>query len=838
MEKILEHMHRRRALYFGLLALFVAAAVLLASRTKLEANVLKLIMREDLSMGVLRVLEKNPLFESMHVDAWGADRQELKAFARALMKRVAAQKLAAPAAPALDDERIGATMAMLFDHRFYLTGLTGESAAEALGRDGMLEALGRSRMALLSLTAPVEKDRVARDPVDLFGLVEPRLKLAAGRTLLAREGDCFFSSAGMSEGMPEGLSKDMPGGMPEGLSKDMPGGMPGGDHCLVSFHPLAHPSDFEASNRLETALRSILDELASQKRFASVQTLVMGPHLFSAEGGRVVKRDVAVAFTVSSALVVLLFFLFFRRLAPVLVMVSVLGVAVAWGIAAAGLLTGRLHGITLGFASILLGIAIDYVIHVEAACSFGRREGESRAGAFRAVSRIFPSLLGGWITTSLIFLLLSLNPFPLVRQMGIVAVSGVTAAFIVSLLFLPHVPRRLRAGGMVSTVLSKLTETITKSRAVSAAILAPAAAAAVLSGLAAVHLTVDSNVENLEYRSPKLHSDLEIFRNRWHLMGRGDLVISRGSTLEQALQRNDRVFEILTEAQQRGAITSFMSLSPLLPSVDTQKKSLAAVQAARPLFRDAIHEASEAYGFDEAFFEPFFEDLEETRAGSPPPLRPGQVKGTFVESVLENAASREGGRAYVITSFIPRGSSDAVVSMLPQGDENVSWFNNRAFLGKIFRTLIREVTTTVLLSILVVLLYLLVTFRSVRLALISLLPLALSLPVTAALFALADIPLNALGVLALCLVIGLGIDYGLFMTNAVRGKTHAGEVGPAVLLSALTTLVAFGVLAFCRNPALSAVGKVVTAGITLNMVSALLLVPAGRGLLFGGRKTL
>ena len=173
--------------------------------------------------------------------------------------------------------------------------------------------------------------------------------------------------------------------------------------------------------------------------------------------------------------------------------------------------------------------------------------------------------------------------------------------------------------------------------------------------------------------------------------------------------------------------------------------ALAAVLAARPLFRDAIHEASEAYGFDEAFFEPFFEDLDETRAGSPPPLRHGQVKGTFVESILENAASREGGRAYVITSFIPRGSSDAVVSMLPRGDENVSWFNNRAFLGKIFQTLIREVTTTVLLSILVVLLYLMVTFRSVRLALISLLPLALSLPVTAALFALADIPLNAIG---------------------------------------------------------------------------------------------
>jgi predicted exporter len=806
MERILEHMHRRRALYFGLLALFVVLVVLLASRTRLESNVLKLIMREDLSMGVLKVLEKNPLFESMYVDAWGADRQDLKSFARALTKRVAAQGIAAPSGPAPDGEQIGATMKMLFERRFYLTGLTKETSARALDRDGMLQALERGRMALLSLTAPVEKDRVARDPVDIFGIVEPRLRLAAGRTLLGREGDCFFS--------------------------------PSGEHCLVSFHPLAHPSDFEASSRLETGLRGMLDDLTSEKRFASIRTLVMGPHLFSAEGGRIVKRDVAVAFTVSSVLVVLLFFLFFRRLAPVLVMVSVLGVAVATGIAAAGLITGRLHGITLGFASILLGIAIDYVIHVEAACSFGRGEGEPRAGAFRAVSRIFPSLLGGWVTTCLIFVLLSLNPFPLVRQMGIVAVSGVTAAFAVSILFLPLVPRGRTAGrGMVPGILSTLTETIASSRALSAAVLAPAAAAAALSCLAAARLTVDSNVENLEYRSPEIQRDLDTFSKRWNLMSRGDLVIASGGTFEEALQRNDRVFEIMTGAQQKGAVTSFMSLSPLMPSVRTQEKSLAAVLAARPLFRDAIHEASGAYGFDEAFFDPFFNDLEAAGRGSPPPLRPGDVKGTFVESILENAASREGGRAAVLTSFIPAGASDAVVAMLPRNDENIKWFNNRALLGKIFQTLIREVTTTVLLSILVVLLYLLIHFRRVRLALISLLPLALSLPVTAALFALLEIPLNAIGVLAFCLVIGLGIDYGLFMTSAVRGKTDAGEVAPAVLLSALTTLVAFGVLAFCRSPVLSAVGKVVAAGITLNMLSALLLVPAGHGLLYGGKKS-
>ncbi|MFH1436683.1 MAG: hypothetical protein ABIJ56_13320 [Pseudomonadota bacterium] len=62
--KILESIRRRWKPWLALFVLLAAATTALAVRTRLEHNILKLIMREDMSMGIEEIIEKNPLFES------------------------------------------------------------------------------------------------------------------------------------------------------------------------------------------------------------------------------------------------------------------------------------------------------------------------------------------------------------------------------------------------------------------------------------------------------------------------------------------------------------------------------------------------------------------------------------------------------------------------------------------------------------------------------------------------------------------------------------------------------------------------------------------------------
>jgi predicted exporter len=67
-------------------------------------------------------------------------------------------------------------------------------------------------------------------------------------------------------------------------------------------------------------------------------------------------------------------------------------------------------------------------------------------------------------------------------------------------------------------------------------------------------------------------------------------------------------------------------------------------------------------------------------------------------------------------------------------------------------------------------------------------------------------------VLALMLVLGVGVNYAIFM---IEGRSRPGTTGIAVLLSAVTTILSFGLLAFSGMPALAAFGGTLLAGIVI-----------------------
>jgi len=84
-------------------------------------------------------------------------------------------------------------------------------------------------------------------------------------------------------------------------------------------------------------------------------------------------------------------------------------------------------------------------------------------------------------------------------------------------------------------------------------------------------------------------------------------------------------------------------------------------------------------------------------------------------------------------------------------------------------------------------------------------------------------PFSLFNIMALLLVLGIGVDYGIFFREA---GAHSATTLLAVILSALTTLLAFGLLAFSGTAAIHAFGITIFIGITI----ALLISPfAGVG---------
>jgi len=82
--------------------------------------------------------------------------------------------------------------------------------------------------------------------------------------------------------------------------------------------------------------------------------------------------------------------------------------------------------------------------------------------------------------------------------------------------------------------------------------------------------------------------------------------------------------------------------------------------------------------------------------------------------------------------------------------------------------------------------------------------------------------------MALLLVLGVGVNYSIFL---MEGRTRPGTTGVAVLLSASTTVLSFGLLAFSGTPALAGFGATLLTGIAVTVLAtplALSLSPATR----------
>jgi predicted RND superfamily exporter protein len=119
-------------------------------------------------------------------------------------------------------------------------------------------------------------------------------------------------------------------------------------------------------------------------------------------------------------------------------------------------------------------------------------------------------------------------------------------------------------------------------------------------------------------------------------------------------------------------------------------------------------------------------------------------------------------------------------------------------------------------------------FRQPKKILLALVPVVTGLIAMLGIMGLLGIDFNQFNIVATILIIGLCVDYGIFMVCKVtEGSDHAAD--RAVLVSGLTTLAGFGSLVLARHPAMHSIGVTVLLGIGFGITAALLVVPALHG---------
>ncbi len=154
----------------------------------------------------------------------------------------------------------------------------------------------------------------------------------------------------------------------------------------------------------------------------------------------------------------------------------------------------------------------------------------------------------------------------------------------------------------------------------------------------------------------------------------------------------------------------------------------------------------------------------------------------------------------------------------------------------IFDLLRRDAAVTLAFSAVIILLLLFAMQRSIMHGLLIFVPLSLGLIWTMGTLGWLGIPLSVATVALSSIILGLGVEYGVFVVSRYREeraklsqldslKTTVHGIGTAIIGSGLTTIVGFGVLSFASVPLIQRLGQTLALGIAFCLLAALFVNP-------------
>ena len=593
------------------------------------------------------------------------------------------------------------------------------------------------------------------------------------------------------------------------------------------------------------AIHTIVAELQSgpsKEDCKGVTVRYTGRPVFVEEIATSMQHDMSHSVGATSIIIAILFWLTHRRWLPMLWLLALLGLILFATLALGALVLGTISVVALGFAAVLLGLAVDYaVVHYQEALAHPQMTVPEIRRA------IAPSILWAAITTISAFLVLNLGGLPGLGQLGTLVAIGIgVAALVMVMIYLPPLfPERRKP---------RPTQTQFRWRNYFAApqerLVIGMASAGKSSHHAAFLLTgliffsacavlcfqrpgLDRSGNALQPQHGEAQTTLDEMTSELGLPPQPLWLIISGRNEAEVYQRLTRAEELLNGAVTNHVIGRYLLPDTLWPRAEfqTANRTTAAVLGEKgPLLRGAALGA----GFNTNALVLTEELIQNwARAGA----STGVIWPTNHVSqwLLKRFVARTSDECLVMGLIYPatnRVEAEALTDLSTRLSRNGALLSGWELLGsatlKRVQSRMWQVVTPM---VVLVLLSLWFAFRRATEILLGVAVLCLSGVCLLATMALAGWTWNLMNLMALPLMLGTGVDYTFFIQLALR--RHGGDlvavrrsVGRALMLCGGTAVAGFGSLAFSSNLGMASLGKVCAVGIGTNMLISVFLLPA------------
>lgn len=581
--------------------------------------------------------------------------------------------------------------------------------------------------------------------------------------------------------------------------------------ALIIIQTRAAGFDIAAQQKATGAIRAAMKGVAP----GQVQLLMTGPGVFAAESQALIEHQSGILTLISGILVVLILFAAYRSIPMVLMSMAPAVSGLLVGVALVQLIFGSVHGITLGFAAILMGEAVDYPSYLLTHILPGERARE-------ALRRIAPTLRMAVLTTVIGSLPMLLSPLSGLAQLGVLAATGVLVAGLVTHFVMPAlIPSRFAPRGLPAWLLRwpQVLQALPYRR------LAVAGLALASIGWLGTHATRLWDAD-LAHMSPMPESMNQLDQQLRAELGAPDvryLVAIRAGSQQQALQYSEHLVPVLQSLVNRKVIGHFEMAAQYLPSQQTQAARRAALPPAGAL-QGMLTTALQGMPFRAGVFTPFLQDVAQTKNG--PPLTLADLNGTGIGLKVQSLLQHKGNAWY---AFAPVGNvrdAQALQQQIEQlHDSHVLLLDIAGESNQMINHYRAETLKLTFFGLLLIGGLLWLGLRRSAVVGRVLFPVLAAVLIEAACLNLAGEKFSIFHLVSILLVIGVGLNYALFFNLVHKDAAHYQKTMLSLTVCSLTALSSFLVLSFSATPVLHAIGLTVSAGVFLSIVMSAWMAP-------------
>lgn len=653
---------------------------------------------------------------------------------------------------------------------------------------------------------------------------------------------------------------------------------------FINVHFTTHTGAVDTVSANIRWLREQVGALIADSDRSDIEWGVTGVPAIEADETAQSIRDSTLASILALALITALMIAVFRGVAVPLIAATTLLIGIAWSFGWLMLAVGHLQLLSVVFTVILLGLGIDFAVHLLARLELLRDTYERLPDA---MSRVFqgmgPGLITGALTTAAAFGVTSLTKFRGMAEMGVIAAGGILLCLIASFCVLPALLAvigwkrviRHRHGGETAHFAHGRLDGIDR-RPVPALVAAGVCIIAMI--WPALDVRYDPNV--LKLHPPGIESvrwEREIVadgeRSAW--AGLAHTTPGDAPALTEQFRARPEVSDVggmgaLFPAQWRQRLELIEQMRadaapPITapPTGEVMMNQLLQIQTglrarvditdpqqrsgpATALIKDISRANLNWMSFDSETKQQRYDRVEhayqqavvELRRHVEAALRPGPLDVQDLPPVLRTFWVGDDGRwlLEIYPADDPQQRSvlhpdrlGEFVTALRTVDADVLGPPVQIFESS--ELIKREYLRAAAYALIAVLVLLFLDFQSLGDALAAMLPVGVGFLGTFAMLGLIDMPLNFANIIVMPLIFGIGVDAGVHIVHRWRveplGRPAglSGATGRGITLTMLTTIIGFGCMLSAQHRGIRSLGLVMVTGLVVTLAACYIVLP-------------